>query len=369
MRKVTFLHSPQFWQQGFGPNHPLRQERLQRTYELLDEFRGFESHNVQVVTPPSPSEEELALFHTQEYINAVQSLSRGETHIPSIRYGFGPGDNPVFPGMFDSSGLKVGSTLWGAKLLANHECEVAFSYSGGLHHAGPESASGFCIFNDAAVAIHWLINQGLRIVYVDIDVHHGDGVQNAFYATDQVLTISLHQSGRTLFPGTGFIDEIGVDEGEGYSVNVPLPPYTDDEIYLWAFHQIVPPLVERFEPDILVTQLGVDTHYLDPLARLALTTNGHKSLFEELSCLSPRWLALGGGGYDIDVVPRSWTLAFGIMSGQSFPQELPPDYQAKYGGKWLEDRQTPQIHDHVKTLTRRSVEDVVRHVRELHGLE
>ncbi|UCF61796.1 MAG: acetoin utilization protein AcuC [Anaerolineaceae bacterium] len=368
MRKVIFLHSPRFWQQSFGPNHPLRGERLQRTYELLDEYRAFEPENVQVITPTPPSEGELALFHTQEYIDAVRSLSKGETHIPSARYGFGPGDNPVFTGMFESSGLKVGSALRGAKLLANLECEIAFSYSGGTHHAGPALASGFCIFNDAAVAIHWLIDQGLRIAYVDIDVHHGDGVQDAFYATDKVLTISLHQSGRTLFPGTGFVDEIGVDEGEGYSVNIPLPPYTDDEIYLWAFQQTVPPLVERFKPDILVTQLGVDTHYFDPLARLALTTHGHKALFEELSRLSSRWLALGGGGYDIDVVPRSWTLAFGIMSGQSFPEELPPDYQAKYGGKWLEDHQSPRIDENVKRLTRRSVEEIVNHARELHGL-
>jgi acetoin utilization protein AcuC len=346
----------------------LRGERLQRTYELLDEYGAFEPENVQVITPPPPSEAELALFHTQEYINVVRSLSMGETHIPSARYGFGPGDNPVFTGMFESSSLKVGSALWGAKLLVDRECDIAFSYSGGTHHAGPALASGFCIFNDAAVAIQWLINQGLRIAYVDIDVHHGDGVQNAFYTSDEVLTISLHQSGRTLFPGTGFIDEIGVDKGEGYSVNIPLPPYTDDEIYLWAFQQIVPPLVERFEADILVTQLGVDTHYLDPLARLALTTRGHKALFEELSRLSSHWLALGGGGYDIDVVPRSWTLAFGIMSGQSFPEELPPDYQAKYGGRWLEDRQVPRIEENVKRLTRRSVEEVVNHARELHGL-
>jgi acetoin utilization protein AcuC len=178
----------------------------------------------------------------------------------------------------------------------------------------------------------------------------------------------LHQSGDTLFPGTGFINEIGVGEGKGYSVNVPLPPYTDDEIYLWAFDQIVPPLVERFGPDILVTQLGVDTHYLDPLANLALTTRGHKALFERLSYLSSCWLALGGGGYDIDVVPRAWTLAFAIMSGQSFPAELPPRYQAKYGGKWLEDQQAPHIDKSVQALTRRRVEETVGKVKELHDL-
>ncbi|HEY42602.1 MAG TPA: acetoin utilization protein AcuC [Anaerolineae bacterium] len=368
MRKVVFLNSPKLWQGGFGPNHPLKQERLQRTYDLLHELGAFEASNVRVIDPIPPSYEELALFHTREYLDVVQSLSKGEIHIPASRYGFGPGDNPVFSGMFESAGLKVGCTLLGAKLLVNRDCEVAFSYSGGLHHAGPNFASGFCIFNDAAIAIHWLMNQGLRVAYVDIDVHHADGVQNAFYDTDRVLTISLHQSGRTIFPGTGFIDEIGVGEGEGYSVNVPLPPYTDDEIYLWAFDQIVPPLVERFEPDILVTQLGVDTHYLDPLASLVLTTHGHKTIFEKFSHLSSCWLALGGGGYDIDVVPRAWTLAFAIMSEQSFPTKLPPQYQAKYGGEWLEDQQAPQIDERVQALTKKRVEEVVGHVKERHGL-
>jgi len=368
MRQAIFLTSPELWQRGHGPDHPLRPMRLKRTVELLDEFEALEAPNVQVIAPRLPTEDELALFHTREYINAVRSLSKGETHPPAYRFGFGPGDNPVFSGMFDTEALKVGSALVGAEMLVNDECQVAFSYSGGLHHAGPNFASGFCVFNDAAVVIHWLIGQGLRVAYVDIDVHHGDGVQDAFYNTDQVLTISLHQSGRTLFPGTGFVHEAGIGDGEGYSVNVPLPPHTDDEVYLWAFNQVAPPLVNRFKPDILVTQLGVDTHYLDPLASLALTTHGQKALFEELSHLSPCWLALGGGGYNLDVVPRSWALAFGVMSEQPLPEKLPPRYRATYGGEWLEDHQSPHINDHIRTLTRRRVEEVVEMVKERHHL-
>jgi acetoin utilization protein AcuC len=354
---------------GFGPNHPLKPERLQRTFELLDEFGCLEHPNVRVVEPQPAKETELALFHTQEYISAVRSLSNGERHIPAFRFGFGPGDNPIFNGMFESSSLKVGSSLKGAKMLVNAECEVAFSYSGGLHHAGPDFASGFCVFNDAAVAIHWLIGQGLRVAYVDIDVHHGDGVQNAFYNSDKVLTISMHQSGYSLFPGTGFVDETGIGDGEGYSVNVPLPPFTDDEAYLWAFRQVVPPMVLRFKPDILVTQLGVDTHYLDPLANLALTTQGHKILFEELSRLSPCWLALGGGGYNLDVVPRSWTLAFAVMSSQTLPEELPPGYRERYGGRWLEDHETTDITHHIRDQMRRRLEEVVSRVKERHTLK
>jgi acetoin utilization protein AcuC len=183
---------------------------------------------------------------------------------------------------------------------------------------------------------------------VDIDVHHGDGVQDAFYETDRVLTISLHQDGRTLFPGTGFVAEAGIGVGQGYSVNVPLPPYTDDDSYLWAFHQVVPPLLDRFEADILVTQLGVDTHYKDPLAQVAMTTRGQTALFEALRQLAPRWLALGGGGYDISVVPRSWSLAFGVMSRQTFPDPLPAAYQAEYGGEWLRDREIIQFSREVQ---------------------
>jgi acetoin utilization protein AcuC len=203
---------------------------------------------------------------------------------------------------------------------------------------------------------------------VDVDVHHGDGVQDAFYDTGQVLTISLHQSGRTLFPGRGFVEETGRGQGEGACANIPLPPSTDDQAYLAAFDAIVPALVERFEPDVLVTQLGVDTHYLDPLANLALTTRGHRKLFEAFHGFGLPWLALGGGGYNLDVVPRAWTLAFAVMAGLDWPEELPPGYRAAHGGRWLEDREEPQMGDRVAELTRRRVEQIIRQVKELHGL-
>lgn len=361
MRQVVFLASPAVWEYGHGPNHPLKPIRLQRTYELLEEYGAFQVDNVRLVAPRRATASELALFHTPEYIDVVQALSAGHSTYPAHRYGFGPGDNPVFAGMYDSERLKVGSALQAAELLVGGECDIAFSYSGGLHHGGADFASGFCVFNDAAVAINWLLAQGLRVAYVDIDVHHGDGVQAAFYDTDQVLTISLHQDGRTLFPGTGFIDEIGSGIGSGFSVNVPLPPYTDDERFLQAFTEIVPPSLDRFAADMVVTQLGVDTHLKDPLARMALTTHGQEALFLALRDLSPRWLALGGGGYDMDVVPRAWTLAFGVMSEQRFPDALPPQYREQYGGEWLHDRahiraesdQVGEIVDSVITAVKR----------------
>ena len=271
--------------------------------------------------------------------------------------------------MYDSEGLKVGSALQAAKLITNGDCDIAFSYSGGLHHGDRELASGFCVFNDAAVAIQFLLNIDLRVAYVDIDVHHGDGVQNAFYTNDKVLTISLHQDGRTLFPGTGFVSEIGVGKGKGFSVNVPLPPRTNDESYLWAFRQIVPQLLAQFKPDILVTQLGVDTHIRDPLANLALTTKGHLALFKLFSDLQLPWLTLGGGGYDIDVVPRSWTLAFGEMAGLSFPDELPADYREQYGGRWLQDREQDFNLPPAQQEISHQVASVVESVKRVHKLD
>lgn len=372
MREAIFLSSAEVWRRGHGLNHPLKPERLQRTHELLAEYGALLLPNVRVVPPRLASEPELALFHEVEYIAAVRALSQEKATLAGNRaggrYGFGPGDNPVFPGMYDSERLKVGSALQGAELLVDGAADVVFSYSGGLHHGGSNRASGFCVFNDAAVAIHWLLAQELRVAYVDIDVHHGDGVQKAFYNSDQVLTISLHQDGQTLFPGTGFVSELGAAAGAGYSVNVPLPPLINDESYLWAFEQIVPPLLSRFAADIVVTQLGVDTHFLDPLANLQLTTVGHVALFRILADLAPRWLALGGGGYDISVVPRSWSLAFGIMAGVELPDELPIAYRSRYGGAYLRDQETIRLEPAMSRQIRGRVESVVEKVRQVHHI-
>ncbi len=364
MRRVVFISAPAVWQVGHGPNHPLKPERLRRTHELLEAYGLLRLDGVQVVAPRLAAEAELRLFHTPEYLRAVRALSTGEGGVNPTRYNFGAGDNPVFSGMYESEGLKVGSAVQAADLLLGGECDVAFSYSGGLHHGAPARASGFCVFNDAAVAIHHLLQRVDRIAYVDIDVHHGDGVQDAFYESDRVLTISLHQDGRTLFPGTGFVHETGRGAGAGTSVNVPLPPGTDDESYVFAFEETVPALLERFRPEVVVTQLGVDTHRLDPLAALALTTHGHQTVFERLASLAPVWLALGGGGYHLDVVPRSWALAFGVMIDHELPRELPQTYRQRYGGATLHDPE-PGGSDRA---TRHAVEQVVRQVRETHRL-
>jgi acetoin utilization protein AcuC len=245
--------------------------------------------------------------------------------------------------MYGSESLKAGASLQAARMVASGEVDVAFSYAGGLHHAMAGYASGFCVFNDAAVAIRWLAKQGARVLYVDVDAHHGDGVQAAFYNSDQVMTISLHETGQYLFPGTGFVNEIGEGAGRGYSANVPLLPYTDDAAYLAAFDAVVPPLTEQFDPDVLVTQLGIDTHYQDPLTHLALTTHGYAAAVRAFHEMGLPWVALGGGGYNVRTVARAWTLAYGIMSEQHFPDEIPAPYAERSGDRWLHDRGGPRL--------------------------
>ena len=227
----------------------------------------------------------------------------------------------------------------GIDLLLSGQVNVAFNISGGLHHAMPAYTSGFCIFNDPVIAIMELLRKGKKGAYVDIDCHHGDGVQHAFYDTSDVLTISLHESGEFLFPGTGFTQEIGTGFGQGYSVNVPLFPYTSDKVYLWAFQHVVPPLIEAYRPDALVTQLGVDSHYRDPITHLALTVQGFSSVVSEFVGMAPMWLATGGGGYDLEAVARAWTSAWSIMSKRKLADDIPASYHSNHSVSKLNDHQ------------------------------
>ncbi len=364
MSKAAVILSEDLWQIGHGENHPLRPERLQRGYELLTEYGAFDGDQSQLVATRPATRDELLLFHTEEYLDAVESLSRGEREYTPGRYNFGPGDNPVFEGMYDIAALKVGAALVATDLVTSGEVDVAFSLAGGMHHARPHYASGFCIFNDIAVIIHALLSQGLKVAYVDIDVHHGDGVQEAFYDTDRVLTISIHESGYFIYPGTGFVRETGEGVGQGFAVNLPLAPYTDDEIYLWGFEQVVPPVVDWFQPDIVVTQLGIDTHYLDPLGHLMLTTQGYAEVVRRIKELAPRWIALGGGGYEVGVMPRAWTLAYGVMCDRDFPDQLPEGYAEKYGSATLRDQKTPHVEPRTKDVALRHATLAITELRE-----
>ena len=363
MHKVAFLYSDRFWESGHGPAHPMKPERLKRTFELLSAYEVFDEVDSLLVEPRPATKEELCAFHSPEYVDAVRLLTEGREVRGYWRYGFGPGDNPVFPLMYETEALKAGASLIGAEMLIAGDVNAAFNPGGGLHHAKSAQASGFCVFNDPVIAIHRMVREGWRVVYIDIDAHHGDGVQEAFYDSDQVLTISLHESGQYLFPGTGFVNEQGTGRGQGYSVNIPLPPYTADEDYLRAFREVVLPLVRRFTPDAIVSQLGIDTHYRDPLTHLALTTVGFTAVVGEIRDLATRWLALGGGGYDIDMVPRAWTLAYGLMIGRELADPLPSSYVAEYGGETLRDHAQPETAGSAGWATTQ-VESVISQVKD-----
>jgi acetoin utilization protein AcuC len=330
--KTAFIYTDAYLDYDYGPNHPLRVIRLKLTYELIRAYGLLDLPSVKFIHTIKADEEDLALFHSREYLDILKEANDGYLQGDAYSYGLGPGDNPIFPGLYTWSLLTTGATLQAVDFVASGEGEMAFNIAGGLHHAMRSRASGFCYVNDPVIGILKLINRGKRVAYIDIDAHHGDGVQKAFYQTDQVLTISLHESGYSLFPGSGFEYEIGEGEGEGYSVNLPFLPYTDDEVYLWAFEEIVPPLIRAFQPDVVVTQLGVDTFYNDPLTNLHLSIFGFEKVVRRIKDLAPRWVALGGGGYDVSNVARAWTLAWAVMNGIELSEELPGSYLEKAAG-------------------------------------
>ena len=373
MPRAAFIYQDALSRHELRSDHPMRPVRLRYTYELLREYGAFDHPDAVLVDPRSATEEELAWLHTPDYIAAVKALGSGTEGVDGARFGFsGQGDNPVYPNMFEAAALSTGGSLLAAEMVASGEVRAAFNISGGLHHAASGHASGFCVFNDPALAVHYFLNKGMRVAYVDIDAHHGDGVQEAFYGDDRVLTISVHESGQYLFPGTGFVSEGGTGAGRGYSVNLPLYPYTGDDDYLEAFSQVVPPLVRAFAPDVLVTQLGIDSYHSDPLTHLQVTTEGYIEAVRQFAGLGLPWLALGGGGYDVNAVARAWTLAFGVMLGTEWPDQLPTKFAQEHGPGSLRDQLIPEVPSNVKTDIRRHLEDTVGEIRQqifpVHGL-
>ena len=374
MPRAAFVYDDAMSRHELRSDHPMRPVRLRYTYELLRGYDAFEHEDALLVAPRSAAEEELRWLHTPEYIAMVRRLSAGEGAREAHQFNFSlQGDNPYYPGMFEAATLSSGATLRAAEMIAEGAVDVAFNISGGLHHAAAGHASGFCVFNDPALAIHYFLQRGMRVVYVDVDAHHGDGVQEAFYGDDRVLTISVHESGRYLFPGTGFVSELGQGGGTGYSVNLPLFPYTSDEVYLDSFRQIVPPLTRAFAPDVLVTQLGIDSYHSDPLTHLQLTTMGFVEVVQEFAGLGLPWLAMGGGGYDLMAVARAWTLAYGVMLGVEWPDTLPRSFALEHGIGHLRDSGVPEVPSNLRLDIRRHAGETVAALREqvfpVHGVD
>ncbi|UCH33309.1 MAG: acetoin utilization protein AcuC [Armatimonadota bacterium] len=377
MHKATLIYSPTFAEYKLSDTHPLRPERLTLAFELMQAYGLFSDSGVNSQQPTEAGREFLLKVHAEEYVDIVKALGEGRSVDSPSRYGLDTSDNPIFPGMYEASALCVGGSVLAADLVINGKTEVAFNIGGGLHHAHRNRAAGFCVFNDPAIAIAHILERtddDARVAYIDIDAHHGDGVQEAFYDSNRVLTISLHETGRYLFPGTGFVEESGIGDGVGYSVNIPLAPYTDDETYLWAFREVVPPLIEAFRPDFILTQLGADTHYRDPLTHLALTTAGYTEVLNTFKRLPGKWVACGGGGYDLEVVPRAWTLAFAVMADLDLPDEIPGAAARHYpdtSGR-LRDAEAPEsgpeLRAGIKVMAERTVQQIKRLIFPRHRL-
>ncbi len=319
---TAFIYSDEYLKYYFGSFHPFKPDRSKKTLELLNKLGVFkDKKRGRVYEPEKASERDLMLVHDIDYINFVKDMS--ERGYGLLDYG----DTPATKGIYDGAVSRAGGSILGAKLIMDGEVAHAFNPGGGLHHARRNNAAGFCVFNDVAIAARYIQREYNidRIAIIDIDGHHGDGTQEIFYR-EKILTISFHRYGLMFYPGTGSIDEIGEGEGLGYSVNVPLPAGTNNASYLYAFEEIVPPLIESYKPDIILNQFGVDTHYQDPLVGLSLTTDAYKRISGIIHDLAHRfskgrYLIFGGGGYAPENVSRCWALMFITVSGAKVENE------------------------------------------------
>jgi acetoin utilization protein AcuC len=368
------IYSPNFARYDLGAHHPLHQQRVRLHYELCKALGLLAPPAVVEPKFKPATEQQLRLVHTQDYLNMVRELSQKEGY--SL---LDAGDTPAFPGAFDVTSLIVGGTLAGVDAVMTGKVQHAWNPGGGFHHAHPDRASGFCIFNDVAIACRYLQSRYKvkRILYVDIDVHHADGVQDIFYAESGVLTVSFHESGEFLFPGTGFQEEFGEGEGRGYAVNLPLPPYTLDEHYLRAFEAIVPPIVQAYRPEVIVAQNGVDAHYQDELGHMALTTRTYVELAGRLHRLAHesahgRLIAVGGGGYSYLSVPRCWSLIFGELAGIEVQDSIPAEWQRLFkqvtglqSPSYVRDHDAPNPNQENRERIARTVEQSVTRVQML----
>jgi acetoin utilization protein AcuC len=374
--RTAFLYTDDFLSYRLGEKHPLQQRRLQMVYRLLRAYGVLAPDGpVDWLEPKPATEEEILRVHTPEFVEAVHRASKSDMAPVSqdylSRYGLGPGDTPAFPGMYEAAALYAGGTVDAARLVLSGKYDAAFNVAGGLHHAHPDHASGFCTFNDLAMGIHELLRGGLsRVVYVDIDVHHGDGVQACFYDDPRVLAISLHESGQYLYPGTGFPDEIGEGAARGTSLNLPFMPYTLDDVWHDGFDAFLPAALEKFAPEAFVLQLGADAHWDDPLAHVALSSQGWMHAVEKLLKLAEGKpvIVTGGGGYNLRTVARLWTMVTATCAGIELPNEVPADCAAEYGIPTLHDAQVPTTDEETQQKTRSYMEDQARKLKNLAGL-
>jgi acetoin utilization protein AcuC len=314
-----FYYHPRMLSYDFGPRHPLKPERLRRTIALLSSF------GVTMLDPGEGDPDDVLRVHDEDYVRAVQNPDAFDREELAM-FGIGTTDNPLFPGMFEAALTYVAGSAQAARDVSDG-AKLAFNISGGLHHARRSRASGFCVFNDCAIAISILRERFQRVAYVDIDVHHGCGVQWIFYEDPTVMTCSIHQDGRSLYPGSGFADETSI---QNTAVNMPVRPGTSGDVWLGMFREGILPALERFRPEALVLQLGTDSHSGDPLARVENSIQEWLAAVLDLRDLRLPTVALGGGGYHIDFVPRMWTAAILTLAGHEVPERVPEPFASEW---------------------------------------
>lgn len=336
--RCSFIFSEELLNYKFSSHHPFDQFRLKLTVDLLNKIHALD--NNQIITPRRATIEELSLIHDPSYIDAVIRGGHGElSKEMAENYGLGTEDTPIFPNMHEASSLLVGGTLTAVDQVMTGQATHALHLGGGLHHGFRGKASGFCIYNDSSVAIKYLqMKYNARVLYVDTDAHHGDGVQWSFYDDPSVCTLSIHETGRYLFPGTGNVNERGQGKGYGYSFNIPVDAFTEDESWLEVYTHSIKEVAEFFKPDVILTQNGADSHYYDPLTHLSATMKIYREIPKLAHAIAHqycdgKWIAVGGGGYDIwRVVPRAWALIWLEMTENSncygsLPQEWIDSWQ------------------------------------------
>lgn len=312
----VFIYSEEMGWFDFGPDHPFKPERATKTFDLCTRYGVMNYPWMKIIEPEPLNPDLLGLFHGSKYLSLLEDASRGNIRLEMLERGLGTADNPVLPRIYEWSLMAAGGTYRAANDIMNGDALVGFNPLGGFHHAMPDNAEGFCYINDIVTSIMFLlkIRKEQRIVYLDFDAHHGNGVQEAFYGDPRVLFISLHETGRELYPWAGFETETGTGKGRGYNVNIPLEPGTDDEVYSYVCEEAVYPLIRSFSPDMIFVLLGADTLVSDPLTHLKLTNNGYQSALKGIIDICPRILGLGGGGYDLYRTARCWTLAWSILN-------------------------------------------------------
>ena len=327
----VFIYSGRFADYTYGTQHPFDPERARSTLKLIRQQGHLNEPWTRVEEPQLVHAQRLTESHEPAFIEALRLANDGKWRDELVRFGLGGDDCPVFPGLFDYVLLYASATLTGVELIMNQKTNIVFNPIGGFHHASRSHAEGFCYVNDVIVAIDALVGSGHRVAYIDIDAHHGNGVQDAYWRDDRVLVVSLHESGKTLYPGTGFETEIGEDMGRGFTINIPLPVNTDDEAYVDIFDSIVDPAVKRFSPSVVVAVVGADTHRTDPLSNLSLTINGMVSAMERIREWCPHLLMLGGGGYNPRMVNRAWCRMWAAANRI----DALPDFLSVVGGNFL----------------------------------